>query len=119
MMTKLKLELLGGFRLRTVTGEPVALPTRKACALLAYLGVYPGQSQTRAKLANLLWGDREDAQARDSLRQALSLVRKSLSPAKGPALIAHADTITLEPRSLSIDTMVFERAVAQPGAESL
>jgi hypothetical protein len=35
-----------------------------------------------------LWGDRGEAQARDSLRQALSLVRKALSGVRVQPLIA-------------------------------
>ena len=43
-MTKLTLEVLGGFRLQTDAGEPVPLTTRKAQALLAYLALHPGQA---------------------------------------------------------------------------
>jgi DNA-binding SARP family transcriptional activator len=118
-MTKLNLDLLGGFRLCTDTGESVALPTKKAWALLAYLALHPGRAQARPKLAALLWGDRTDVQARDSLRQALTLVRKALSRAGAQALIAHADTITFEPTILNIDVVVFEDLLAQPGAEML
>ena len=73
-MAKVNLAVLGGFRLQMDTGEPVPLSTKKAAALLAYLALHPGQAQARPKLAALLWGDRSEAQARDSLRQALSLL---------------------------------------------
>ena len=43
-MPSLRVMLLGGFEARLVSGAPVSLPTRKAQALLAYLGVRPGQS---------------------------------------------------------------------------
>src|SRR5258707_7917472 len=118
-MAKVNLAVLGGFRLQMDTGEPVPLSTKKAAALLAYLALHPGQAQARPKLAALLWGDRSEAQARDSLRQALSLLRKALSHADPRALIAHEDTISFEPTALSTDAIVFEDLVAQPGAESL
>lgn len=72
-MAKVNLALLGGFRLQTDSGEPVPLSTKKAGALLAYLALHSGQAQPRPKLAALLWGDRSEVQARDSLRQAQPL----------------------------------------------
>src|SRR5215470_20025632 len=118
-MTKLNLELLGGFRLQTNAGEPVPLTTRKAQALLAYLALNPGQAHGRPKLAALLWGDRGEAQARDSLRQALSLVRKALSGVSGQSLIVHEDAITLTPAALNVDAIAFEGLVEQQRPESL
>ncbi len=118
-MAKVNLALLGGFRLQMNTGELVPLSTKKATALLAYLALHPGQAQARPKLAALLWGDRSEAQARDSLRQALSLLRKALSHAHPRPLMAHEDAISFEPLALNTDAIVFEDLVAQPGAESL
>jgi len=112
-MAKVNLALLGGFRLQTDAGEPVPLSTKKAGALLAYLALHSGQAQTRPKLAALLWGDRSDVQARDSLRQALSLVRKALSHVDSRALIAHEDTISLQPTALTTDAIVFGHLAAQ------
>ena len=118
-MTKLNLELLGGFRLQTNAGEPVPLTTRKAQALLAYLALNPGRAHARPKLAALLWGDRGEAQARDSLRQALSLVRKALSSLQAEPFVAHEDTITFMPMALNTDAIVFEGLVEQQRTESL
>src|SRR5260370_40797913 len=118
-MAKVNLAVLGGFRLQLDTGEPVPLLTKKAGALLPYLALHAGQAQARPKLAALLWGDRSEVQARDSLRQALSGLRKALSHAHPRALIAHEDTISFEPTALNTDAIVFEDLVAQPGAESL
>ncbi|WP_342725606.1 BTAD domain-containing putative transcriptional regulator [Bradyrhizobium sp. B097] len=111
-MAKVNLALLGGFRFQTEPGEPISLSTKKAAALLAYLALHPGQAQARAKLATLLWGDRSEVQARDSLRQALSLVRKALSHVDPGALIAHEDTISFEPTALTIDAIAFGRLAA-------
>jgi class 3 adenylate cyclase/DNA-binding SARP family transcriptional activator len=114
-----RLELLGGFRLQTNTEEPVPLPTKKAWALLAYLALHPSQGQSRAKLAALLWGDRSEAQARDSLRQALSLVQKALARAQVPKLVVQSGAITFRPSDLKIDALAFEHLVALPGQEHL
>ena len=118
-MGKVNLALLGGLRLQTDSGEPVPLSTKKAGALLAYLALHPGQAQARTKLATLLWGDRGEGQARDSLRQALSLVRKALSHVDPHALVAHEDTISFKPSSLATDATIFADLVAQPEADGL
>src|SRR5262245_38273723 len=118
-MWKVNLALLGSLRLQTDSGEPVPLSTRKAGALLAYLALHPGQAQARTKLATLLWGDRGEAQARDSLRQALTLVRKALSNVDPGALMAHEDSISFKPSSLATDAIIFADLAAQPGTDSL
>jgi DNA-binding SARP family transcriptional activator len=65
-----------------VTGPdgPIALPTRKVAALLAYLALEPGR-HSREQLAALCRGDVPDAQARTSLRTALAVLRRQLAPA--------------------------------------
>ena len=118
-MVKVNLALLGGLRLQTDSGEPVPLSTKKVGALLAYLALHPGQAQARAKLATLLWGDRSEVQARESLRQALSLVRKTLSHVGTRGLIAYQDTISFEPTALTTDAIVFRDLVGRSGIQSL
>ncbi len=76
------LELLtfGGLELRTEAGERVeALSGRTKClALLAYLAVEGTDGRVpREEVAYLLWPDRPDDRARNSLRVALSHVRKA------------------------------------------
>jgi DNA-binding SARP family transcriptional activator len=72
---RLRIKLLGGYTvLDGRTGE-VAVPARKAQALLAYLALSAGQWHGRDRLAGLLWSDRQEARARNSLRQALASIR--------------------------------------------
>lgn len=118
-MAKANLAVLGSFRLQMDTGEPIPLATKKTTALLAYLAMHPGEAQARPKLAALLWGDHNEAQARDSLRQALSLLRKALSHTCPAALIAQEDTVGLEPTAVEIDAKVFEHLIAEPGVANL
>src|SRR5262245_17648779 len=111
-MIQLDLTLLGGFRARLDPGAPLALPTRKAQALLAYLAMPPGRAHQRDKLANLLWGEMRPPQSRASLRQALTALRKGLGACT--ALVVDAETVALEPGSVTVDTLTFE-ALAKPG----
>ena len=50
-MARLNLTLLGGFQGRVGASALLALPTRKAQALLAFLSLPPGRSHPREKLA--------------------------------------------------------------------
>ena len=110
-MRELKLGLLGGFRLERADGQPVSVPTKKAKALLAYLALHGREPQPRAKLAHLLWEDSDEGQARESLRQALKLLRQALSPACVSALIAQGDAVVFESAALDIDVVDFHRLI--------
>ncbi len=94
------LSVLGGFALRDGAGRPVALKARKNRLLLAYLAVPPGQARSRDQLAGLFWGDRQDEQARASLRNALSGLRRALGD---DALIVENDLVRLRPGWLETD----------------
>ena len=50
---------------------------RKARAILAYLAAHAGAKVPRERITELLWGDRGEAQARASLRQALLEIRRA------------------------------------------
>ncbi|RWF41205.1 MAG: adenylate cyclase [Mesorhizobium sp.] len=92
--------LLGGFSLRDAAGQPVELPTRKCELLLAYLAMPAGRLHGRDKLAALFWSDRDEEQARGSLRKALSSLRAALGP---QALGGDRDAVTLDPAALAVD----------------
>src|SRR5262249_28133610 len=112
-MGQLVLTLLGGFRARLDSGPRLALPTRKAQALLAYLAVPPGTPHPRDKLASLLWGNTLETTARTSLRQTLYALRKSLRDADPQPLAVDADTLTLDPRAVTVDVLQLELRAAQ------
>ncbi|MFF0864786.1 ATP-binding protein [Nonomuraea sp. NPDC003560] len=60
-----------------VGGAPVGLRAAKSRALLCYLATTTGP-RSRSELAALLWGERPDANARGSLRLALSELRREV-----------------------------------------
>ncbi|MEV4021037.1 BTAD domain-containing putative transcriptional regulator [Nonomuraea angiospora] len=76
MGESLNLLLLGPPEL-AVGGRPVGIRAAKTRALLCYLAATPGP-RPRSELAALLWGERPDANARGSLRLALSELRKEV-----------------------------------------
>ncbi|MCH8076347.1 MAG: alpha/beta hydrolase, partial [SAR324 cluster bacterium] len=69
----------------------------------------PGQKHSREKLATLLWGDRMDEQARHSLRQALSALRKALAGGNLDPFTTDNETATLNTGILASDVEAFER----------
>lgn len=95
-----RLCLLGGFELRDANGIAGSLPTRKAQLLLAYLALPAGLAHAREKLAGLFWGERQDEQARGSLRNALAAIRAALGP---DALGSERDSVELVPGVLELD----------------
>ncbi|MBB6545314.1 ATP-binding protein [Nonomuraea rubra] len=76
MRESLTVLLLGSPEL-SVGGAPVGVRSAKARALLCYLAT-TAVPRPRAELATLLWGERPDANARGSLRLALSELRKEV-----------------------------------------
>jgi DNA-binding SARP family transcriptional activator len=118
-MTQLRLTLLGGFQARLQTGEVMALPGRKAQALLAFLALPLGRSHPRDKLAALLWGGIREESARASLRQTLFVIRRALGGAEGTVLHPEGEALALAPAVVEADVTAFERAVADGTPESL
>src|SRR5262245_33773408 len=112
-MGRLIVTLLGGFRARLDSGIPLALPTKKAQALLAYLAVPPGSPHPRDKLASLLWGNTLETTARTSLRQTLYALRKSLRDADPQPLLVDGETVALDSSAVTVDVHEFELRAAQ------
>jgi DNA-binding SARP family transcriptional activator len=62
----------------------------------------------REKIANLFWGDTREDNARNSLRQALFLLRAALKQHRSGALRIDNDTVTAEPHGIDVDVLRFE-----------
>src|SRR6185436_16437279 len=65
----------------------------------------------RERLAGLLWSERGDRQARDSLKQALTRLRRSLDDAEGGRLWTDRQSVALEPAAVSVDVLAFEQFI--------
>jgi len=93
--------VLGTFRLSVPGGADATPRARKTRALLAFLLVTK-RPWPREKLANLLWSDRADEQAKASLRQALYELREFASGAQ-PLLIVRRDEVEARPGACELD----------------
>jgi DNA-binding SARP family transcriptional activator/tetratricopeptide (TPR) repeat protein len=116
-MARLTLALLGGFRATAGVGTGLSITSKKARALLAYLALRPGQRHSRDRLTRLLWGDVDEAQGRQSLRQTLLSLRRSLPRSRVPLLITESDDVAVA-TVVEVDVPRFERLAsrAQPAA---
>jgi predicted ATPase/DNA-binding SARP family transcriptional activator len=115
----LELKLFGGFEAHAQGGAALVLPTRKTRALLAYLALPLGRSHPREKLATLLWGDMQDAQARGNLRNALSRIKKALPRSARASLLFNGANVSLDPSAVDVDVARFERLIADGSADAL
>lgn len=78
-----RLDCLGRVQL-SLDGQPFVLSAgRKGLALMCVLAATPGHRVERERLAALLWGGRFEEQARQSLRQTLSALRRDADAADG------------------------------------
>ena len=113
--------MLGDFQTLDASGSLVTLSARKSQALLAYLGVKPTQLVSREKIANILWTSTGPEQARQSLRQLLSSLRKELSQIspKHKILVEESDFLRLDPSVITSDVTEFESLVASGTEEAL
>lgn len=106
-MPQCQLILFGGWSLTGPDGSELSLPTRKDRQLLAYLAVLPDRPHAREKLASLLWSDRAEEQARDSLRQSLAALRRTFRTMGMEALETDRKEVSLDATAISSDVVAF------------
>ena len=76
----LEIQLLGVFECRWIDGQKLSLSGAHHQAILAVLASAPDGLHSRTYLRDLLWSMRGKDQAADSLRQAISALRKAFGP---------------------------------------
>ncbi len=112
-MTELmRIDMLGGMRVRQGERTITRFRTHKTGALLAYLAYHRNRSAARDTLIEILWPDTDSGAARHSLSQALSSLRNQLEPPGTPSgsiLVADRFSIELNPTSFTTDIAGFER----------
>ena len=93
-------------------GPMLDIVAKKTRALLAFLALANGRACSRDKLVGLLWSDRADEQARNSLRQALTELGKALGAIEPAPLVKQRDTLALDMTALEVDALLFEKHAA-------
>lgn len=114
-MTRLRLMVFGPPRLERA-GRPIDLGLRKAVALCVYLAL-SRQPQSRDALATLLWPDRDQREARASLRRTLHRLTQAVGD---DLLLASADTVAIDPAAdLWVDAAAFEQLLESDPAAAV
>ena len=116
----LEIRLLGKFDLRQA-GNSIALSSRPAQSLLAYLVLTAGTPHRREKLAGLLWPDSLEETARDNLRHALWRVRKAVEKVSSTRFL-QADDLTISFKVSSdywLDATALERVSESASSDEL
>jgi DNA-binding SARP family transcriptional activator len=88
---------------------PPELLWRKHLALLVYLARSPHRTRTREHLIGVLWGDRPEAAARHSLREAVHVLRRC---AGEDAVDTAGEQVRLAPDAVGLDVDQLESRAA-------
>jgi predicted ATPase/DNA-binding SARP family transcriptional activator len=115
--SELRIELLGGFRVRAgdVVVDEAAWRLRRARGLVKLLALTPEHSLHREQVIEALWPGHDPATASNSLRQALFVARRALDSGGDDGatrLALTQDVITLGGDGLQVDVEQFEAAAA-------
>jgi DNA-binding SARP family transcriptional activator len=94
---------------------PQVVTWRKHLALLVYLALTPDRTRTRRHLVGLLWPEKDEAKARRSLNQAITLLRAELGTER---LTSHGESLTLLDANLRVDVLELDRLVQQRSADA-
>jgi TolB-like protein/Tfp pilus assembly protein PilF len=105
--------------LQSQPGKELTIPSRKGQALIAVLALAGGEPVPRERLMGLLWSDRGEQQARSSLRQVLSELRKVLADSDTPLLTTQRDSVCLDTAAIEIDAGRFEHLIDAATPEAL
>lgn len=115
-MQQLKIHCFGNLKFEKDGQVITQFDTDKSRALLVYLAVEKRRKISRSHLAGLLWSDLSEKQALQSLRQTLSILRKSLGEiATGQNLVvSERDLLQLNPDiSIWVDVIAFREQLSE------
>ncbi|MGH6767501.1 MAG: tetratricopeptide repeat protein [Xanthobacteraceae bacterium] len=105
--SKLRFRLLGQAALSAGDSDTIRISSQKGFALLAYLAMHPGRPVSRTVLADLLWSDRGEAQARQNLRQSILTLRRDLKTVHSVILQTDDQSAGLAVDATEVDALQF------------
>ncbi len=111
----LSIRLFGGMAIHDSRGADYLPRSRKTRALVAILALSAPRPTPRIKLTSLLWSQRENEQARASLRQAVHELQETLGSGWNRILAAERHTLSIDVRGVTVDAL----AAISPAAPSL
>lgn len=103
MSARSQLRVLGGFRLLDAAQNDIPIPSRKLCAMIAYVALAGTGREPRDRLTGLLWSEKEEKLAGQSLRQAVRKLRVILAKTPVPGLMVGDDFVSFDDRQIDVD----------------
>ena len=114
------LNLFGSMEAANGFGQSILPRVRKTRAMLAILALSAPEAVSRSTLCSLLWAQREQEQARASLRQSLRELNVALEPLGGDLLTNDRDRIALSKDKISLDAdLVLQEACSLSDAAKM
>jgi len=111
---KLQIKLFGGPVLVGGDGDVIRFPTRKSEALFAYLVERADEEVSRDLVSDLLWPYSGPDQARASLRQEMSVLRKTLGSDHARLIQSHGGRIEFHSKDIEVDVQRFSACCSGP-----
>ena len=117
----MRIRLLGGLEVTSPDGGQARFSTRKTSLLFAALVLAGQRGHRRELLAEAFWPGRGEAQARNSLRQALVDIRRLFPSSREAAIqiVGDQETIALKAGSNEADIWLFDRKLEEGGLSDL
>jgi len=109
---RLRLELLGGFRVFTSGRLAARVPGARQQELIAYLVLHGREPVSRQRVATVLWPDSTDAQALTNLRRELHHLREAWSELDS-LIDAAPRTLAWRSETTAVDILALEAAAIQ------
>ncbi len=107
---RVRIDLLGGFRLRVAGAAPERLPSSRQQQLIAFLVLHArGDALSRQRISGSLWPESTDDQALTNLRRELHHLREGW-PAIHALVDAGSRTLAWNAHTDSVDVTAFEAA---------
>jgi predicted ATPase/DNA-binding SARP family transcriptional activator/class 3 adenylate cyclase len=114
MDARWRIDLLGGLRAEGCDRVITRFRTQKTGGLLAYLAYSMERRHPREELTELLWPESDLSAGRQSLNQALYVLRRQLEPPgvpSGAVIVADRFSVQLNPAACATDVAEFEAAL--------
>jgi len=117
----MRIKLFGDLVITTRSGSELKLAARKSALALAFLALSGPKGIRRDRLCGLLWADRNQPQARASLRQALVELRRQILLDEAPNLQigGDSDLLTLSASSDDVDVWRFDELLKSKDLSAL
>ncbi|MCP4384388.1 MAG: tetratricopeptide repeat protein [Hyphomicrobiales bacterium] len=115
----IRINLFGKLSVTGSGGEQIPLAGAKTQGLLAYLALNTEMPPTRDQIIALFWGDRFSDQARQSLRQAIAKLKRTLADEADDVVLTEHDRVGLNPDRVQVDIDEFGRLVNDTSPEAI